>query len=140
MGRKVAGSIAWLTLIALVAPAATSASPPVSAAQTTQTKQVMRQKLVQSERLLAALVTSNWVALDRHSRALEALTNQPGWDVMRLPEYRKHTTAFQRSIQALTSAAEERDQRTALAAYNELVASCVECHRYVARARIAQAR
>jgi len=130
-------SITWLTLLGLVALLATTGSPP-AAAQSTQTKQVMRQKLAQSEQLLAALVTSNWVALDRHNRALEAVTNEPGWDVMRLPEFHKYTVAFQRSVQALTAAAEERDQRTALSAYNGLVASCVECHRYVARARIAQ--
>jgi hypothetical protein len=139
MGRIVGRSTLLLALLAMTALLATTGSPPV-VAQTAQTKQVMRQKLVQSEQLLAALVTSNWVALDRHSRALEAVTNEPGWDVMRLPEYHQHTTAFQRSIRALTRAAEERDQRTAVAAYNGLVASCVECHRYVARARIAQAQ
>jgi hypothetical protein len=127
----------WLPLLGLVALLATMGSS-LPAAQAMQTKQVMREKLAQSEQLLAALVMSNWAGLDRQSRALEAVTHKPGWDVMRLPEFNKYTTAFQRSVQALTAAAEERDQRTALAAYNGLVASCVECHRYVARARIAQ--
>ena len=137
MRTRIAGSVTWLVVLALAGSLATIGSPLV-AAQSMQTKRVMRQKLAQSEQLLAALVTSNWVALDRHSRALEAVTNEPGWDVMRLPEFHKYTVAFQRSVQALTAAAEERDQRTALSAYNGLVASCVECHRYVARARIAQ--
>jgi hypothetical protein len=105
-----------------------------------QTKQVMRQKLTDSQQLLAALVTSNWTALDRHTRALQALTNQPGWDVMRLPEYHNYTTAFQRALQALTDAVGQRDQRTALAAYNGVVSSCVECHRYESRARITSAK
>jgi hypothetical protein len=35
----------------------------------TQSQEVMRQKLEASEHLLSALVTSNWVALDRQSRA-----------------------------------------------------------------------
>ena len=97
----------------------------------------MRQKLAQSQQLLAALVTSNWASLGSRSRDLEALTNQPGWDVLRLPEFNKQTMAFQRAIQALAEASKQRDQRTALTAYNGLVASCVECHIYVARARIA---
>ena len=46
----------------------------------TQSKQVMQRKLEASQQLLAALVTSNWVALDRGSRALKALTDDPGWD------------------------------------------------------------
>jgi hypothetical protein len=109
-----------------------------AAAQTMQTRDVMRQKLSESALLLAALVTSDWGALDRHGRALDAVTALPGWDVMRLPEFYRYTTDFQRAVRAVIEAAEERDQRTALTAYNGLVASCVECHRYVSRARIAR--
>jgi len=128
-----------LVSVALVMVLAAALSPVVQG-QATQTKQVMREKLAHSERLLAALVTSNWVALDRSGRALEAVTNKPGWDVMRLPEFNKYTVAFQRATQALVASAGKRDQREALEAYNGVVASCVECHRYVARARIAQAK
>jgi hypothetical protein len=128
-------SVGWLIALALTAFVALPTER--AAGQTQQTRQVMRQKLVASERLLAALVTSNWGELDRHGRALEAVTNQPGWDVMRLPEYSKYTASFQKATQAVIDAAGQRDQTTALAAYNRLVASCVECHRYVARARIA---
>ena len=127
--------LAVLTLVALLGWGA----PPV-AAQTLQTKQVMRQKLAQSQQLLAALVTSNWALLASRSRDLEALTSQPGWDVLRLPEFNKQTAAFQRAIQALAAASKQRDQRTALTAYNGLVASCVECHNFVARSRIATQR
>jgi len=123
-------------LVAVLAAAA----PSATAAQATQTQQVMREKLAQSERLLAALVTSNWAALDRHGRALEAVTNKPGWDVMRLPEFNKYTVAFRRATQTLIAAAGKHDQRETLAAYNGLVASCVECHGYVARARIAESK
>jgi hypothetical protein len=56
---------------------------------------------------------------------------------LRLPEFNKQTLAFQRAIEALAAASKMRDQRTALTAYNGLVASCVECHNYVARSRIA---
>ena len=111
-----------------------------AAAQTLQTKQVMQQKLTESQQLLADVVTSNWAALDRHTRALETLTRQPGWDVMRLPEFYKQTMAFQQALAALREAAGQRDQGIAVTAYNGLVTSCVECHRYVARSRIASAR
>ncbi len=123
-------------LVGLCAAAAIAGSAP-ALAQTSQTRQVMREKLVRSSQLLAALVTSNWAALDRESRALEAVTARPGWDVLRSPEYGKQTSAFQLSVQALEEAAGRRDQREALSAYNALIASCVECHRFVARARVA---
>lgn len=128
----------WVAAAALVSLAVVWG--PMAAAQTSQTDQVMRQKLTQSERLLAALVTADWAALDRYGRALQDLTSKPGWDQMRLPEYYKHTTAFQRSVESVVEAAGRRDQREALTAYNGLVASCVECHRYVARSRIVRAR
>ena len=102
----------------------------------TQGKQVMRRKLEASEQLLAALVTSNWVALDRQGRALKAQTADPGWDQLRLPEYQRHTATFVHSVDAVIEAAGRRDQLAALMAYNGLVASCVECHAYVSRARI----
>jgi hypothetical protein len=109
-------------------------------AQTAQTKQVMQRKLTEAQQLLAALVTSNWMTLGQRAAALQALTNQPGWQVFNTPEFRNQTAAFQRGTQALATAATQRDQRTALTAYNEVVTSCVECHRYVARARIASAK
>ena len=105
--------------------------------QTVQTKQVMQQKLAQSQQLLGAVVTSNWTALTQRTQALESLTRQPGWQVLQTPEYRNYTAAFEKAMQALAAAAQQRDQRTAATAYNELVNSCVECHRYVARSRIA---
>ena len=109
-------------------------------AQTRQTQRVMKAKLAESSQLLAAVVTSNWGALDKHARALRALTDDPGWDVMRLPEFAKQTAAFQKANMALIDAAGTRDQRTAVTAYNGLVTACVECHGWVARARIAQGR
>jgi hypothetical protein len=121
-----------LAVIGLVTPA------DVSQAQNYQSSQVMRQKLQHSEALLAALVTSNWSSLDRNARALEALTTQQGWQVLRLPEFNKYTNAFQRSTAALADAARARDGDAALPAYTGLVSSCVECHRYVARSRIAR--
>ena len=135
MLKTVSGSgarLAALTLVALLGWWA----PPL-AAQTRQTKQVMRQKLAHSQQLLAALVTSNWASLGSGSRDLDALTSQPGWDVLRLPEFNKQTMAFQRAVQALADASKQRDQRTALTAYTGLVTSCVECHNYIARSRIA---
>jgi len=112
----------------------------VAVGQTLQTKRVMQQKLTESQQLLADVVTSNWAALDRHTRALDALTRQPGWEVMRLPEFAKQTMAFQQALATLLGAAGQRDQRTAVSAYNGLVSSCVECHSYIARSRIAAVR
>ena len=137
MVKTTTGFGSWLTALTVIA---VLGWPGPAMAQTRQTKQVMRQKLAQSQQLLTALVTSNWASLASGSRDLEALTRQPGWDVLREPEFNKQTLAFQRAIQAVSDASKQRDQRTALTAYNGLVASCVECHNYFARARIAKGK
>lgn len=108
-----------------------------SHAQTAQTRQVMREKLELSEILLGGLVTSNWTSLEKTTQSLIEVINRPGWQVLQSPEYVRQTSAFLNATQALLGAAEARDQRVALTAYTGLVASCVECHRYVARARVA---
>jgi len=108
--------------------------------QTAQTKRVMQQKLAESQQLLGALVTSNWAVLNQRAQALQSLTKDPAWQVLQTPEFRDYTAAFLRATQAVAAAAGQRDQRTALTAYNQLVGSCVECHRYVARSRIASRR
>ena len=125
--------------IVVMAMAWTSLIAPSVTAQTVETKRVM-QKLAQSQQLLGALVTSNWMALSQRTSALQTLTSQPGWQVLTTPEFRDQTAAFQRATQALATAATQRDQRTALTAYNQLVTSCLECNRYVARSRIAELR
>jgi hypothetical protein len=105
-------------------------------AQTVETKQVMRRKLAQAQQLLEALATSNWSQLEQHGRALEALTKEPGWAVLRSPEYIKQTEAFQRALTTLIQSAGMRDPDISLRAYNGLIASCVQCHRQVARSRV----
>jgi hypothetical protein len=113
------------------------AAASVLSAQTPALDRVMRQKLDHSQALLAAVVTSNWGDLQRHSQALIALTGDPAWTVMKTPEYATQSQAFVRAAQDLVDAASRRDLNEAPVAYMSLTLRCVQCHRYVARARIA---
>jgi len=106
-------------------------------AQTTATMRVMRQKLVDAQGVMAAVVTSNWAELDRRSKALAKATEDPAWLVLRSPEYAKQSEAFLRAVDDLLDAAARRDSDAAPLAYVTLTMRCVQCHRYVARARIA---
>ncbi len=127
--------VAICRLVSIVA--FTAALVSQTHAQTAQTRQVMREKLALSQGLLAALVTSNWAVLDKNTQALVAVTKRPGWQVLQAPEYARNTSRFLQATQALADAAIERDEPAALVAYNRLVVSCVGCHRYVARSRLA---
>ena len=106
-------------------------------AQDAQTGRLMRQKLDHTQKILEAVVTANWSSLDTHTRALEALTNDPRWTVLKFPEYAQYSRAFVAAVQDLRSAATARDTQRAPTAYATLVLKCTACHQYMARARIA---
>ncbi len=110
----------------------------VTPAQGPELSSVMHQKLVHAQKILEAVVTSNWVSLETHSRELEQLTNDPRWTALKYPEYVRHSGAFIRAVQALHTAAAQRDLEKSPRAYIEVTLQCVECHRYLARARIAK--
>ena len=59
---------------------------PTMADQTVQLHAVMRQKLIHSQAILGAVVTSDWATLDRESRALFKATQDPAWIMMTAPE------------------------------------------------------
>lgn len=99
---------------------------------------VMREKLAHAQKILEAVVTSDWVSLETQSRELERLTKDPRWTVLKYPEYAKHSAAFVLAIQDLHRAAAQRDLEKTPQAYVAVTLKCVECHRYLARARIAQ--
>ena len=99
---------------------------------------VMRQKLEHSKAILGAVVTSDWAALDRESRALARATQDPAWTALTAPEYLRQSDAFQNALQQLILASARRDLDAAAKAEVALIMSCVDCHRYVGRRRDAQ--
>jgi hypothetical protein len=74
--------------LAVLLVAATAGPSP--SAQTARTKQVMHTKLDHSQRILEAVVTSNWQLLDREARGMAAVTRDPAWD----PAYASTTTVL----------------------------------------------
>ena len=96
--RTSISSVVLLTTTALIVAFLSRAE-----GQTEQTKQVMQQKLAQSQQLLGALVTSNWATLTQRTQALESLTRQPGWQFLQTIEYRTYTAAFEKATRALAA-------------------------------------
>ena len=128
MNRKWQG---MLLICALVYVSAVSAQGP-------GLNRIMRKKLATSQKILAAVVTSDWVSLEAKSRDLEALTRDPAWMVMKAPEYARHSAVFAAAARALHDAAARRDLEGTPQAYNSLTLSCVQCHHYLARNRLAR--
>jgi hypothetical protein len=126
--------VARLTAAALLLAAASGFS---SSAQTPRVSKVMRAKLVHTQKILEAVVTSDWQQLDAESRALAQLTRGPDWYVLKMPEYARQSEAFAQAADELITAANLRDLEAASIGFNSLTARCVLCHRSLARARMA---
>ncbi len=124
-----------LALVVIGVTAGLAAGEP---GQGRSTKTVMRQKLAHSQGILEAVVTSDWAKLETQSRALEELTNAPGWTVLKYPEYARYSLAFVHAVQGLRGVAAERSLDHAPDAHAALTRACVDCHRYLARARMAR--
>jgi hypothetical protein len=101
-------------------------------------KNVMREKLVHAQKILEAVVTSDWAGLETHTRELEQLTKDARWTVLKYPEYARHSVAFVQSVQTLRTAAAQRDLDLTTRAYTDVTLQCVACHRYLARMRMAK--
>jgi hypothetical protein len=120
-----------LMLVAVIDVATMTAQGP-------GTDRVMRKKLAVSQQILEAVVTSRWANLEARSRELEDLTNDPAWTVLKQPEYAQHSNNFRDAVRGLRRAAAQRDLDATPKAYVAVTLSCVECHRYLARNRLAR--
>ena len=117
MTRPVRASLALLALLTV----------STAQAQGPGLERVMHKKLEVSQQILEAVVTSRW----------DALTNTSGWSVLKAPEYARHSDAFRAAVRTLRDAAAKRDLDATPKAYVAMTLSCVECHRYLARVRVA---
>jgi hypothetical protein len=115
-----------------------AAFAPTVDSQTVATARVMREKLAHSQKILEALLISDFGLLERESAALSRATESPGWYVLEGPEYRRQSDAFLRATRALVEAAKARDLDTAATHYTTLITTCYQCHRYMKAARIAR--
>jgi hypothetical protein len=129
--RSVTGRLILVVLIALVGGSGAST-------QTVQLRRVMQTKLEHAQRLLGDIMTNNWLALQNDAAALQRTARDPAWAVLTSPEYIRHTTTFVHATEDLLDAAKRRDLEATPLAYVSLTLSCVQCHRYVARMRIAR--
>jgi hypothetical protein len=111
-----------------------------ASSQTVRLNQVMRSKLEHSQKILEAVVTSNWQLLDAQTKEMARVTRDPAWSVLQFPEYARQSAAFLRATDDLAEAARLRDLEGASLGFVALSTSCVSCHRYMARSRIVSAR
>jgi cytochrome c556 len=125
-------SIRLLVVLLLVALSGLGAS-----GQTPATGRVMREKLGHSQKILEAILTSNFTLLERESAALAKVTETPAWSVLKGPEYMKQSEAFLKALRELRDAAQGHDLDAAAQRYTALTMTCFGCHRYMKDRRLA---
>jgi cytochrome c556 len=59
------------------------------------------------------------------------MTQSNLWFTMKQPDYMLHTTNYQQSVEALYTAAIDKNLDAATEAYAKVAKNCVECHRVV---------
>ncbi len=127
------GSIRLVLVLLLVA-----ASGQAGYGQTPATRRVMREKLGHSQKILEAILTSNFTLLEQESTALSKATQSPAWSVLQGPEYLRQSEAFLTALRELGVAAKDRDLDAAVSRYTALTTSCFACHRYMKDRRLAK--
>jgi hypothetical protein len=113
-------------------------SGSIAPAQTPGTARVMREKLAHSQKILEAILTSDFALLDRESAALTKVTQLPAWTTLRGPEYLRQSEAFLKVLGELRESAKDHDLDTAARQYNDLTTTCFACHRYMKDRRLAR--
>jgi len=108
-------------------------------AQTARTGRLMREKLQHSQRILAALTTSDYTLLQRETQALTRVTQSPQWAELMTVELRPYTGAFLKALADLAAASDRRDYDAAGASFSALTTACFGCHKHVMSSRIARA-
>ena len=109
----------------------------VGSAQTPATGRVMREKLGHSQKILEAILTSNFALLERETAALAKATESPAWTALKGPEYMRQSEAFLKALRELTDAAKGHDLDAAAQRYNALTTTCFGCHRAMKDRRLA---
>jgi len=109
----------------------------IASAQTARTSRLMREKLLHSQRVLAALTTSDYVLMQRETQALTKITQSPEWSELITSSLRPYTSAFTKALADLTAAADRRDYDAAGTGYTAMTMACIQCHKYVMKSRIA---
>lgn len=97
----------------------------------------MRGKLEASENVLEGLVTEDFTKIRDGADQMRVMSQQAAWNVLQTPDYAQYSAEFQRNAKSLSNAAAKKDLDAATLAYTQVMLTCVNCHKHVRGAKIA---
>ncbi len=128
-------SLRWKTLVLalVVAPGAVGPS-----AQSPTLKTAMREKLGNTQQLLEAVITVDYVGMIRSAERLSRISYAEiaSWQDVSRPDYTRQAEVFLLSVKGLQEAAAVRNIDNATKEYTALISSCIQCHSTVRKARV----
>jgi hypothetical protein len=127
--KWICGASATLLMLACVMGSRFSTSAETRPRAETQA--FMRLKSVWSQGILDGLTLEKFDEVSRNAVRLRDMTQSNLWYVARQPDYMRHTTNFQQSVDALYMGAVDKKLDVATEAYLNVIKNCVACHRLV---------
>jgi hypothetical protein len=120
-----------LCLVLVLSLAGLIAAPTGGATQRRDVKELMMQKLKNSQGLLEGLALADYNKITGHAERLIQLSKTAEWMVRRTPRYEMHSNEFRRSAEVIMQKAKEKNIDGVALAYFDMTLSCVRCHQYV---------
>jgi hypothetical protein len=125
----------WSACLAILALSAWLA---VEAYAQTPLAQLMRNKLLASQRLLEGIALAQFDKVSENASELIRLSHTSEFMVYKTPRYEVHANDFRRAAEQIVTKAKAKNIDGVTLAYTELTVSCVRCHTYVREVRDAR--
>lgn len=120
------------------APAQTQPDPPAKQKDSERQIQLfMRKKLAASNEILEGLCTDNLPQIAKAARQLHEMSAAEEWHVQNDVIYKQFSQEFRQITADLVKAADDKNLDRSLLKWMDATMSCVDCHRFVRGARIA---
>lgn len=109
----------------------------IESAQLPRVDDLMREKLEHSKSLLDALVRADYEAIERLANELVRVSEASTWSPSQEADYLRHALDFREIAVILSEEAQAGNIDGVTLSYVEMTRTCVRCHRYLSRARLA---
>jgi hypothetical protein len=108
-------------------------------AEQTKLNALMQRKLVNAQKVLAAVTMNDFKAVRRHAEELIDISREAEFKVIKTPRYEMLAEDFRRAAGDLVQAAKDRNSDAASLAYVQMSLSCFRCHKHIREVRMVRA-
>lgn len=103
----------------------------------TPEQELMREKLVHSQSILAGLTGENFKLIELNAEKLAALAENGAMRTSQRAEYLEFVLVFRKNAANLARAARERNLEAATQSYLAVTRNCIECHKFLRGNKVA---